>query len=239
MPPKRFQKAMLRPAPTVVSSAEKKITYSRPRINYTLSRRGGRDYRPRMRVERKFVDSGQIVTACDTTGGITLINVIPQGATTSNRIGKRCFLKSVQIHGFFYTGTTAIINNLCALLVLDRQSNGAAIPAITDIMVSVNANEFANDAKIPRYKILRRWDTVVSGLTLAAASAPMNDCPSCNINDFVKLDFEMEFNTTATTGVQSTIEKGAIYMVTMGSAPAGTTAGSFQYYTRTRFEDEH
>jgi len=209
------------------TSLKSKTDISRRPTRFNISRN----------VEYKFVDSGQVVGACDTTGSITLINVIPQGSTTSNRIGKKCMLTSVQIHGFFYVGATAVANNMGALLVFDRQSNGAAIPAITDIMTTVNTNDFANDAKIPRYKILRRWDCVVMGAT-TAATGPSNDAPTCNINDYIKLNKKMEFNTSAATGVQATIEKGAMYIVTLGSSAAGTTAGSFQYYTRTRFTED-
>jgi len=188
-------------------------------------------------IESHFVDSGQVTSPCDTTGQVQLINVIPQGATVNNRIGKKCMLQSVQIHGFFFPGTTAVINNMGAWLVLDRQSNGAALPAITDILVSANTNDFANDAKAPRFKILRRWDCVMSGDT-AGTDGPPNDLPNANLNDYIKLKYIMEFNTSAATGVQATIEKGALYIVTAGSSAAGTTAGSFQFYTRTRFTED-
>ena len=190
-------------------------------------------------IESKFVDSGQVVGECSTTGSITLINVIPQGTTVNNRIGKKLLLKNVQTHGFFYPGTTAIVNNMGAYLVLDKQSNGGALPAITDILTSINTNDFSNDAKKPRYKILRRWDCVISGGTGAiAAPSGFNEAPTANINDFCKMNFVMEFNTSAATGVQATIEKGALYMITVGSSATGTGSGSFQYYTRTRFTED-
>jgi hypothetical protein len=188
-------------------------------------------------IESHFVDSGQVTSNCDTTGQIQLINTIAQGTTVNQRIGKKLLLQSVRIQAFFQPGTTAIYNNLGAYLVLDRQSNGAAIPAITDILVSVNTNDFPNDAKRSRYKILRRWDCVVSGCAVAATN-PANDLPSLNCNDYIPLKFVMEYNTSATTGVQATIEKGALYIVTVGSAAAGNTAGTFQFYTRTRFTED-
>lgn len=192
----------------------------------------------RKNIESNFVDSGQLILPCDTTGAITLINVIPQNATVNGRVGKRCLLKTVQLSGFFYPNGTAIMNNCCVYLVLDRQSNGAAIPAVTDVLVTANANDFPNDAKKPRYKILRAMDAVLSGATSATA-VPANDLPSANINTYTKVNYVMEFNSTAATGVQATIEKGALYLVAVGSAAAGATAATCQIYCRTRFTEDY
>jgi len=188
-------------------------------------------------LESHFVDSGQLTKDCDTTGTITLINVIPQGTTVNQRVGKKCLLQSVRIQGFFQPNAAAVYNNVGAYLVLDRQSNGAAIPAITDILVSVNTNDYPNDAKRGRYKILRRWDNLIGGST-TSAGITLSDMKAQNVNDFIKMNYVMEFNTSATTGVQATIEKGALYVVTVGSAAAGTTAATFQYYTRVRFTED-
>lgn len=203
---------------------------------FDISRRSTR-FNILKNIESHFVDSGQVTSVCDTTGAIQLINTIAQGTTVNQCVGKKCLLQSVRIQAFFQPNSAAIYNNVAAYLVLDRQSNGAAIPAITDILVSANTNDFPNDAKRSRYKILRRWDSLISGAT-TATNTPCNEMTAANVNDYIPLKFIMEFNTSATTGAQATIEKGAIYVITVGSASAGTTAATFQFYTRTRFTED-
>lgn len=224
MPPKRFAKGA-EDAPMKKRKYEKTIFRKK---RGSLIRRN---------VESNFVDTGQFNVPCDVAGSVALVNVIPQNATVNGRVGKRVALKSLQIHGFFFPNIGGVINNCMAMIVLDRQSNGAALPAITDIMVSANANDFANDAKNKRYKILRRYDCVLSGTT--GAVAPCTDCPTANWNDYIKLNnFVMEWNTSAATGVQATIEKGAIYLVTVGTSAAGVTAATLQGYIRVRYTED-
>lgn len=202
-----------------------------------ISRRATR-FNQKANIEWNFVDTGQLSGECSTTGSIQLLNTIPQGTTVNQRVGKRLLLRSLRVQGFFQPASAAIYNNFSALIVLDRQSNGAAIPAITDILVSANADDFPNDAKRSRYKILRRFDCVISGATLVAAAAPPSDLPSANVDAYIPLNFVMEFNTSATTGVQATIEKGAMYLITVGSSATGTTSGSFFGFFRTRFTED-
>lgn len=187
--------------------------------------------------ERNFVDTGQLTKACDTTGTITLLNVIPQGVTVSQRIGKKALMKTIQLKGFFYPNASATVNNAGAALIYDKMSNGAAIPAVTDIFVSVNPNDMLNDANSNRFVVLKRWSCVLSG-TLSA-TGPYTDVQSADIDDYIKLEKEIEWNPSAATGVQATINKGALYMVTYGSAAAGVTASTFQYYSRIRFTEDY
>lgn len=217
--------------------------YNRYRSAPTLSnlpymRLGGRTARIAIKgQEKNFVDTGQLTLACDTTGSVTLVNTIAQGVTVNQRIGKKALLKSCQVRGFFQPNSAAVYNNAVVLLVYDAMSNGAAIPAVTDIMTTANSNDFLNNNNTQRFWILKRWSTVIAGTT--SATGPPNELPSADIDEFVKLEREIEWNTSAATGVQATIQKGALYLVSLGSAAAGTTAASFICFVRTRFTEDY
>lgn len=187
--------------------------------------------------ERNFVDTTLSSLAVDTTGSVTLINVIPQGVTVNQRIGKKALLKSVQIRGSFTPNSVANINKCALMLVYDSQSNGAAIPAVTDILTAATSNVFTNNDNTHRFTILRRYDCLLqSSITVGVG---VSELPSAIVEDFIKLDKEIEWNISAATGVQATIQKGALYVVTVGSNTAGTAAAIFSGNTRVRFTEEY
>lgn len=189
--------------------------------------------------ERNFVDTTLANMLCDTTGQVTLINTIAQGVTVNQRIGKKALLKSVQVRGSFTPNVSANVNTVGLLLVYDSQSNGAAIPAITDILTAATPFAFTNNDNTHRFVILRRWQKCISGPL--GGTAPFNDCSDLTVDDYVKLDREIEWNVSAATGVQTTIQKGALYLVSFGdhATGGGNLAGFWNGQTRVRFTEEY
>lgn len=216
----------------------KTVTY-RPKKSYVPAKKmlAHVSLQRKKNLESHFVDMGQQQMACNTTGSIYLINTIAQGVTVNQRLGSKALLQSVLIRGLVQPNTAAVSNNWCILLVYDRMSNGAAIPAITDILDTINTNSMNNDSNSKRFKILRRITGLFSGQSTAAA--PYNDCPSGNIEEFIKVNKEIKWNTSAATGVQSTIQQGAIYIVSVGTAVAGATDAQAFIATRTRFTEDY
>lgn len=196
-----------------------------------------REQKKKAKPELGFVDLAEQTMECSTTGSIVLVNTIPQGTTQSQRVGKQVQLKYLILRGFFQQNSSGVINNCVLLVVYDRMSNGAAIPAITDILNTANANSMNNANNERRFKVLRRISLVLTGEPTTGSNG--SEMPYSNVEEFISLKgLDMEWNNSATTGVQSTIQRGAIYLVTVGSAATGLTASSLFIQARTRYAED-
>lgn len=179
-----------------------------------------------------YVDLASATYVLDTTGSITLVATIAQGVSVNQRIGKKAVYKSTQIRGFAQAGATTTIAEGAALLVYDRKPTNA-LPAITDILVAANSRAFLNDVNSDRFQIVRRWDFLFAG----NSAAPTTGKEVQDFDEYVDLKKRpLEFNA-AGTGAIGDIAKGALYLVTVGSNAAGTTAGALICAFRTRFID--
>ena len=181
--------------------------------------------------ESGFVDLNSASYNADTTGTVTLIATIPQGASVNQRVGKKVMLKSVQVRGACSVNSTTTITDVAGLLVYDRRPTGS-LPAVTDILASASSAAFNNDANSGRFRILRRWDHVLTGNNVTPATG--NE--SVSMDTFVKVKNLTVFKALG-TGAIADIEEGALYFVTVGDRAAGTTAATFGVAFRTRFVD--
>lgn len=183
--------------------------------------------------ETGFVDTAAAVYAMNTTGAITLIPTIAQGASVNQRVGKKIILKSLQIRGNVIPGGAATTGvSVAWMIVYDRRPTGS-LPAITDVLTAVGATTFTNDANTGRFKILRRWsDSVIGALTLGQ----LTDKSHYTIDEYLKLDLPCVFKA-AGTGAIADIEEGALYLITVGDNAAGTGDGDCALAFRTRFLD--
>jgi hypothetical protein len=188
--------------------------------------------RVRQLKEPGYVDVATANYNLDTTGSIALLNTIPQGAGTSERVGKRVTLKSLQCRGVASNNSTATINDIAILIVYDSRPTGV-LPAITDILVEANPTSFNNDANSGRFRILKRIDSVLmgSGANNYSARSAMNS------DWYLDLKGKPQVFKTAATGAIGDIEEGALYVVTVGSSPPGTNAAVAPLSFRLRYID--
>lgn len=182
--------------------------------------------------ETGFVDVAFAAYNADTTGSIALLNTVAQGASVNQRVGKKIMLKSLQCHGYMQANTTATVNDFSVLVVYDKRPVGA-LPAITDILNSANANSFNNDANSGRFRILKRWDDVLVG----------NSATPSTGQEVKEADFYLNLRDLPTTfkaagtGAIGDQEEGSLLLVTVGLAAAGTTAATLAAGFRLRFID--
>lgn len=182
--------------------------------------------------ETGFVDTALAGYACDTTGSITLLNTVAQGASVNQRVGKKILLKSLQAHANLSAGTTATVNDCTVLIVYDKRPVGA-LPAITDVLNTVNSASFNNDANSGRFRILKRWDAVTVGNSTTPATG----------QEIIEGDFYLNLRDLPTTfkaagtGAIGDQEEGSLLLITCGSNVAGTTAATFAAGFRLRFHD--
>lgn len=223
-------------------SGRRMSTYSRQRsgrwAGYALTRGGtvilGSGPRGIMRApsEPGYVDLASATYALDSTGSITLLNTVPQGAGTSQRVGKKIALKSLQCRGYMYNNATATVNDITYVIVYDKRPTGV-LPAITDILVSASPLAFNNDTNSGRFRILKRVDKTMIG----SAANQWSPSSAEGADWFLSLRGLPQVFKAAGTGAIGDIEEGAIYLITMGGQAAGTTASAATLAFRLRYHD--
>lgn len=184
------------------------------------------------RVEPGYVDVAAATYALDNTGSITLLNTVPQGAGTSQRVGKRIALKSLQCHGSSQTGSTCTVNDVAIIIVYDKRPCGV-LPAITDILVSASARAFNNDTNSDRFRILKRVDHGMVG----SAANQYTAKSQWSEDFFLNLNGMPQVFKAAGTGAIGDIAEGALYLITVGTVAAGTAAAELTAGFRLRYID--
>lgn len=181
-----------------------------------------------------YADTAFANYACDTTGSVTQLNVVPQSVSTTGRIGKKIALKSIQCHGILGGLSTTQITQASFMLIYDRRPSGA-LPVVTDILNTASPNSFLNDTNSSRFKVLKREDFTIIGIYGGSTT----DKSAYEIDFYYK--FPKKYSQTSYkalgTGAIADVDEGAIYLLTVGSS-AGTGAASFQSGWRLRFYDE-
>lgn len=182
--------------------------------------------------ESGFVDTVGATYGLDTTGSITHLSIIPQGASVNQRVGKRVALKSLQFRGFAANQSTAAYNDCAMLIVYDKRPTGS-LPAITDILETANATAMNNDNGTGRFQIIKRADFELIGNNTNITSKTA-----------VSADFWLDLKNKpwvakdTGTGVIADVDEGAVYLVTVGSNPAGgSTAAGLTGQFRLRYID--
>lgn len=178
-----------------------------------------------------YVDVASATYALDSTGSVTLLNAVAQGAAVTQRIGKKILMTSIQMRGKITNNSAAITNDIAYMIVYDKRPRGS-LPAITDILNSVSPNAFNNDNNAGRFKILKRVNEVLAG----TPATTLGDGTIRGADWYLKMNLPVTYQA-AGTGAIGDIEEGALYLVTVGSSAAGTTAAQLTCGTRVRFTD--
>jgi len=185
--------------------------------------------------ETGFVDVAPAVYALNTTGSIALLNIVPQGTSVSQRVGKKIALKSLQCRGIMANLFSATGNDVAFLIVYDKRPTGS-LPAITDILVTSTAASFNNDANSGRFEILKRVDDELIGNFSAGTNLTADSYKSADF--WLDLKGRPTVYKAAGTGAIGDIEQGALYLITVGNnVVAGNVAAELQVGFRMRFLD--
>lgn len=183
--------------------------------------------------EVNYVDLAAATYALNTTGTITLIATIAQGASVNQRIGKRAFYKSILCRGSMSSGSTTTISDATLMIIYDKRPTGA-LPLVTDVLTSISPNAFMNDNNTGRFEVIRRWDPVFAG----NSATPSTGLEVQNFDHFIPLKKRPIVFESAGTGAIGDIDQGALYFITMSSIAAGTAAPTSFIAFRTRFTEQ-
>lgn len=198
------------------------------RIGGYRGRRAGSAMSP----ELKYVDTA-ISQVCDTTGAITLLNTVPQGAGESARIGRKINIRSIECHLRTGAEATTVVNQFRWMLVYDRQPN-KALAAITDVLNSVDPNALKNDQNRERFLVIKDKTGKVIGNNTTAGQ--QTDC-TINVFKYYKRCKLPVVYGTAGTGAIGDITTGALLLLTCGQQAAGTSDNNLVGNVRIRFDD--
>lgn len=205
--------------------------------------RAGKSTAPRKRMRTATVsrraprEVGYFDTAfqpfqCDTAGKIVLLNPVPQGTSTKERIGKRIALKSLQGRGVFYNNSNSTRAGAGMLIVYDKRPTGV-MPAITEILDTVNVDSFNKDANSGRFRILKR---VVHELVGSSANG-LTSKTTVNNEFYLSLAGLPTVFKEGGVGTIGDIEQGALYCVSVGDQPPGNGAATVAEGFRLRYND--
>jgi len=188
--------------------------------------------------EKGYVDTAPASYPLNTTGSVTLLNTVAQGAAVTQRVGKKIVLKGLQCRGIMYPDAGGVLNDVAYMIVYDKRPTGA-LPTITDILVTASAQSMNNDANAGRFRILKRVDDVLIGnpsLTGVVANA-LTEATMKSADWWLDLKSAEVVYKAAGTGAIGDIEQGALYLVTIGGTVAGTTDANLDVSFRLRFLD--
>lgn len=206
------------------------------RRNYSMMARK-RNYLRRVNqrkpIEVNYIDLASASYGCNTTGSLTLIATIAQGAAQTQRIGRKIRFKSIQVRGFVSSDTTTAFTTASWFLVYDKRPTGT-LPAITDVLDSASANSLTNTQNVGRFQIIKRKNYSLCGNTGTAGQQTAKT--AYYVDEFIKFSKASVFKA-AGTGAIGDIEQGALYLVTVGSTAAGTSDAIANLTFRTRFWD--
>lgn len=185
----------------------------------------------RVTKETGFVDVAQANYVFDTTGSITHINIVPQGTSTSERVGKKIQMKSLQMRGFSLNNASATVNDIAYIIVYDKRPTGT-LPAVTDILNTANSASMNKDDNTGRFRIVKRVDRVLVGNTTT-----FTETTQVSEDSWISLKNAPVEYMAAGTGAIGDTSLGALYLVTVGSVAAGATAALLSVGIRIRFVD--
>lgn len=114
--------------------------------------------------ESKYFDT-TTSASFDSTGEalVPSINLVPQGVTESQRIGRKIVVTDIHFQGLVTWGVgsaSTFPNSYVRMaLVVDHQANGAA-PTYTDVYKADGVFQFRNLANSKRFTVLKEWRLV-------------------------------------------------------------------------------
>lgn len=163
------------------------------------------------------------------------LNLIPQGTTESERIGRKCTLKTISIKGQTIKAATTTVNGTADrvrwIIYLDTQTNGGAA-TVLNILETADIESFRNLAESSRFKIL--YDRTIATNCHAGSGDAGEDFGRYvyNFNFNKRCNIPLEFSST--TGVITELRSNNIGILIISE---DTDLASVKYTCRVRFSD--
>lgn len=194
-----------------------------------------RGFQPRMfsRGEWKFTDVFVNVDI-NTAPTITLLNGLVPGNSASQRVGNKVTIRSLEMRVRVQTIPATGVEQFCRwFIVLDRQANGAAPAAITDILTANSVTALRNLENRKRFKII-----VDKAFPMGATSVSTGTVTSRMYKVYIKFrrPILVEFNN-GVAGTIADIVSNSLHLCTLGNVAAGNTDCNLMTNVRLRYTD--
>jgi len=180
----------------------------------------------------KFKDTTVGIQALSTAPQNVLINSIPQGTSSSQRVGAKIIVRSIQFNGCVRTiNTTSPSQQVKVALCLDRQNYGntaaSATLLWTNVFNTTAVESLRNLNMAKRYKVLwqRRY----------AISPQSAGDDAFNIKYYRRCYIPVEYNSDSTGGAFTDFLKGILFIQCAGTEP--TNGCNVVGYVRIRYTD--
>lgn len=189
--------------------------------------------------ERKAVDSSSTMNF-DSNSAVAncmqLLNTIATGSASNQRIGKRVTLRAVMVRGRVAAQSATIYEKCVLMLVYIKTPNQAAtLPAVNEILVSQSSNALTNRDNASKFRILRRWEWIVTGNSTAPATGQEQHA----VEEYVRLpNLPSLWTNASTAGTIGEFVEGALILLSVGiNANGATTTPAFTGNQRVYFSD--
>jgi len=187
--------------------------------------------------ELKFFDTlrNAFTPAAAGTIADASLNLIAQGVTETDRIGRKCTLKRLDLRGQFampaQTAAASTSDRVRFIVYLDKQCNGATA-TVGGILETATIDSFRNLANTGRFRILaeRTVTLVAQGATATAGAYTFGEVKK-NLKLSVKLDTPLEFD--GVTGALTEIRSNNIGVLAISES----ALASVDYNVRVRYGD--
>lgn len=189
--------------------------------------------------ELKFFDTTHAQATVATAGAITnaSLNLIPQGVTESNRVGRKCTIKKIHFRGEVRmpdsstSGTTA--DRMRMIVYVDKQANGATA-AVTDILETANIDAFRDLSNTGRFTVL--YDVTEDVYSPSGSGRGTTDTLAFGemkktLRHDIECSYPLEFSSTA--GALTELRSNNVGVLAISEAGVVT----LQYTARIRFTD--
>ncbi len=158
--------------------------------------------------ELKFLDLTIVDAGVSATGAITdSVNLIPQGVDESERVGRKCTLRSIGWRFDYSLAAQADVADLSngdvlrVLLYLDKQANGATAVVATaaGILETADYRAFNNLANTSRFRTLMDRTYSINRQVAMTDGASTGSSPQIVMHDsfFMKVNIPLEFDLAA------------------------------------------
>lgn len=206
----------------------------------------GRELARTPKQELKAFDLAYTTQQVSTIAGppnFNCLNAMINGSELYQRVGRKTYMKSLHIRGWFdATNAAAIPPDVIRMIVFYDSQPNAAASAVTDLLQNSNAAAATtvfsglNLVNRERFKILR--DQVHTFPQSIAVAGEYQNVPDTSgifaINEFIKLKgLESVYNGT-NGGTSADITSGALWIVTISQH---STDWTFNFQSRLRYYD--
>ncbi len=185
--------------------------------------------------EHKFHDVSDLGTAFATAGTVSdALLTIAEGSGESNRVGRKIWLKSINIRILLSKSQDADQDQIIArvLIVQDTQCNGA-LPAVTDVLETADELSYLKLNNTGRFRILKDKLVVLQSQAGFSVASPAGEYSSkvALVKFRKKCNIPVMYNGTA--GTIDQIPSNNIFAIGIASA----AVGNWSVACRFRFTD--